>query len=74
MENEIVKIKVCKRGDSFVGHYFYHEKMYLELGFHQDSDFSKVVDGETVDAIRVSEIITVNGGRVPTSWSFFKVL
>jgi len=68
-----MKVLVVKRGDSFVGHYYYTKKNYLELGFHKDSDFSKIIEGETVNAKRVSEVITVKGGRVPVSWSFFKV-
>jgi hypothetical protein len=71
---EVVKIKIVKRGDSFVGHHYYGEKMYLELGLHKESDFSKVLEGNVVYAIRVSEMITVNQGKVPTSWSFFKVV
>ncbi len=70
---EICKIKVVKRGDSFVGHHYYTENSYLELGFHKDSDFSKIVEDIEVDAERVSEIIMVNGGHKPCSWSFFKV-
>ena len=68
-----MKVLVVKRGDSFVGHHYYTKKNYLELGFHKDSDFSKIKEGETVNAKRVSEIIIVNEGRVPVSWSFFKV-
>lgn len=71
---EVVKIEIVKRGEGFVGHYHYGEKMYLELGLHKDSDFSKVLEGNIVYAVRVSEMITVNQGRVPTSWSFFKVV
>jgi hypothetical protein len=71
---EICKIKVVKRGDSFVGHHYYTDVNYLELGFHKDSNFEKIIEGEIVDAERVSEIITVKEGRVPCSWSFFKVI
>jgi len=68
-----MKVLVVKRGESLLGHHYYTKKNYLELGFHKDSDFSKIVEGEIVNAKRVSEIITVKDGRVPVSWSFFKV-
>ena len=71
---ETYLIKVVKRGKSFVGHHYLTEKSYLELGFHKDSDFSKIIEGETLEAERVSEMITVNGGQVPCPWSFFKVV
>jgi hypothetical protein len=72
-----MKIKVVKTENGFVGNYYYTESTetnYLQLGFHKDSDFSKIKEGEILEAERVSEIITVNGGFKPTTWSFFKVL
>lgn len=69
-----MKVKVIKRGESFLGHHYYTEVNYLELGFHKDSDFSKIKEGEIVEAERVSEIIMVKDAVKPTSWSFFKVL
>ena len=69
-----MKIKITKTETGFVGNHYYSDNIYLQLGLHPDSDFSKVYDGNEVEAERVSEIITVKGGRVPTTWSFFKVL
>jgi hypothetical protein len=69
-----MKVKVIKTENGFVGNHYYTEINYLQLGFHKDSDFSKVKEGEFVQAERVSEIITVKDGKVPTTWSFFKIL
>ena len=63
--------------NGFVGNYYYTESTetnYLQLGFHKDSDFSKIKEGEILEAERVSEIITVNEGFKTSTWSFFKVL
>ncbi len=74
MNIEIIKVKVIKRENSFCGHEFFEGIGYKELGFHKDSDFTKIKEGEFVDAIVVSEEIMVNSGRKKTSWQFYKVL
>jgi hypothetical protein len=68
-----VKIRKTESG-SFVAQRYYRKNLYKELGLHKDSDFSKIKDGDVVEAKIIVEYITVEGGIKPTSWQFFKIL